>query len=79
LKTIKLISSNIRSLNLAAVKLTTDQVTKLPLKHKIHKIGMICSVKPVPTKDFCIVQKEEFFNNMPYVPQGLNWKKYKDF
>jgi hypothetical protein len=32
---------NIRSLNLAMIKLTTVQVTKLPLQHKIWKIGMI--------------------------------------
>jgi hypothetical protein len=28
---------------------------------------MICSVKPVLTEDFCIVQKEEIFHNMLYV------------
>jgi hypothetical protein len=42
---------NIRGLNLAVVKLRPVQVTKLPLKRKIRKIGMICSVKPVLTRD----------------------------
>jgi hypothetical protein len=42
---------NIGGLNLALVKLTTIQVTKLPLLHKIGEIGMICSVKPVLTDD----------------------------
>jgi hypothetical protein len=45
---------------LAVVKLTTVQVTKMPLQHKIRKIGMICSVKPVLTEDLCVVQGEEF-------------------
>jgi hypothetical protein len=35
--------------------------------YKIHKIGVICSAKPVLTEDLCAVQKEEFFNNMLYV------------
>jgi hypothetical protein len=51
---------NIRGLNLAVVKLTTVQETKLPLYHKIRKIGILCSLKPVLTEDLCIVQKEEF-------------------
>jgi hypothetical protein len=42
-------------LSLAVVKLTTVQVTKLPLKHKLRKIGMICSVKPVLTENLCVV------------------------
>jgi hypothetical protein len=37
---------NIRGLNLAVVKLTTVQVTRQSLQHKICKIGMIYSVKP---------------------------------
>jgi hypothetical protein len=40
---------SIRGLNLAVVKLTTVQVTRQPLQHKICKIGMICSAKPVLT------------------------------
>jgi hypothetical protein len=44
----------------AEVKLTTVQMTKLPLQHKIRKIGIIFSVKPVLTDDLCVVQKEEF-------------------
>jgi hypothetical protein len=50
----------IRGLDLAAVKLTTDHVTKLPLQRKIHKIRTICFVNPGLTEDLCIVQKEEF-------------------
>jgi hypothetical protein len=42
------------------IKLTTVQVTKMPLEHKISKIGIICSVKPVLTEDLCVVQEEEF-------------------
>jgi hypothetical protein len=61
------IIENIRGLNLPVVKPTTVQGTKLPLQHKIRNIGMICSVKPVLTEDLCTVQKEEIFNNMPYV------------
>jgi hypothetical protein len=34
-------------------------VTKLPLKHKIRKIGMIFSAKPVLTEDLYKIQKEE--------------------
>jgi hypothetical protein len=53
-------SENVRGLNLAVVKLTTVQVTKLPLQHKIRKIGMICFAKPVLTDDLYIVQKKKF-------------------
>jgi hypothetical protein len=45
---------------LAVVKLTTVQVTKLPLYSKISEKGMICSAKPVLTEDLCAVQKKEF-------------------
>jgi hypothetical protein len=45
---------------LAVVKLTTVKLTKLPLQHKICKMGMISYVKPVLTEDLCVVQKEEF-------------------
>jgi hypothetical protein len=58
---------NIRGLNLAVVKLTTVQVTKLQLQYKICKIGMICSVEPVLTEDLRVVQKQDFLNNMLYV------------
>jgi hypothetical protein len=58
---------NIRGLNLAVVKLTTDQVTRQPLKHKICKLGMICPAKPVLTKDLWVVQKQKCFSNMLYV------------
>jgi hypothetical protein len=60
-------TENIRGLNLAVVKLMTVQVTRQPLQHKICKIGMICSAKPVLTEDWCVVQKQEVFNNMLYV------------
>jgi hypothetical protein len=42
------------------VKLTTVQLTKLPLWHKIRNIGMICFVKPVLREDLYIVQKKQF-------------------
>jgi hypothetical protein len=70
---IEIFRENIRGLNLAVVKLTTAQVTRQPLQHKICKIGMICPTKPVLTEDLCIVQKQIFFylfiffNNMLYV------------
>jgi hypothetical protein len=51
---------NIRGLNFAVVKRTTVQVTKLPLWHKIRKIGMICCAKRILTEDLCTVEKEEF-------------------
>jgi hypothetical protein len=51
----------------AVVKFTTVKVTKLPLWHKMCKIGMICSAKSVPTENFSVVQKQEFFSNMLYV------------
>jgi hypothetical protein len=51
---------SIRGLNLAVVKLTTVQVTKLPLKRKIRNIGTICSTKPVLREVLYIVHKEEF-------------------
>jgi hypothetical protein len=38
-------------------KLTTVQVTKLPLWHEISKTGMICFAKPGLTEDLYIVQK----------------------
>jgi hypothetical protein len=51
---------HIRGVNFAVVKFTTAQVTKLPLQHKIRKLGMICSVKPVLTENLCVAQKEDF-------------------
>jgi hypothetical protein len=58
---------NIRSLNLEVVKLTTVQVIRQPLQHKICKISMICSAKHVLVEDLCVVQKQEIFSNMLYV------------
>jgi hypothetical protein len=43
----------IRGLNLEVVNLTTVQVTKLPMWHKINKMGMIYSAKPRLTEE-CI-------------------------
>jgi hypothetical protein len=48
-------TENIRGLNLVVVKLTTVQVIKLPLYHKIRMIDTICSVKPVQTEVLCVV------------------------
>jgi hypothetical protein len=50
---------SIRFLNLVVVKLTTVQVTKLPMLHKISMRGTICFAKPGLTKDFYTVQKQE--------------------
>jgi hypothetical protein len=44
-------------LNLEVVKLTTVEVTNQPLQHKICKIGMFCSAKPVLTEDLCVEQR----------------------
>jgi hypothetical protein len=38
----------------------TVQVTKVPLQHKIRKIGMICFAKSGLTEGLCAVQMEEF-------------------
>jgi hypothetical protein len=51
---------NIRGLNLGVVKLTTVQVTKMPLYHKTCTVSMTCSANPILTEDLYIVQKEEF-------------------
>jgi hypothetical protein len=63
----RLDNKNIRGLNLAVVKLTTVQMTRQPLQHKICKMGMICHAKPILTKVSCVVQKQKFFYNMLYV------------
>jgi hypothetical protein len=47
--------------------LTTVEVTRQPLQHKLCKTGMICPLKPVLTEELCAVQKQKFFNNMLYV------------
>jgi hypothetical protein len=54
---------NIIGLNLAVVKLTTVRVTKLPLKHKIRKIGMICFAVTVLTA-LVYNAKERTFSKM---------------
>jgi hypothetical protein len=51
---------NIRGLNLTVVKLTTDEVTRQPLQHKICKTGMICPAKPVLTEDLRVVLSKNF-------------------
>jgi hypothetical protein len=49
---------------LAVVKLTTVQVTKLSLWHKIRNIDMICFAEPVLTEDLCVMQKEKNLNKI---------------
>jgi hypothetical protein len=53
-------TENIIALNLGVVQLTTVEVNKLPLWHKISKIDMISSAKPVLTENSYIVLKEEY-------------------
>jgi hypothetical protein len=48
-------TENIRGLNLAAVKLTIVQVTKLQVWHKVNKIDMICIAKPKLIGDLYIL------------------------
>jgi hypothetical protein len=48
-------TENIKGLNLAAVKLTTVQVAKLPLYHSISNTGMICFAKPSLTEDLYVL------------------------
>jgi hypothetical protein len=55
-------TENLRGLNLVAVKLMTIHVSKLPLWHKIRKIGEICFAKPlltVLTEDLCTMVQNE--------------------
>jgi hypothetical protein len=52
---------NTRGMNLATVKLTTVQVTKLPLLHKISKVDMVYIAKPGLTVAGLVYSaKEEF-------------------
>jgi hypothetical protein len=67
---------NTRGLNLAVIKLTTVQMTKLPSYRKIHKICMICFAKSVLAEDLCIVQKEEF-SITRYMCDTYSWQKAK--
>jgi hypothetical protein len=53
-------TKNVRGLNLAEIKLTTVQVTKLPLQHKIRNVGMICFANPGLIEDLYLAHKEEF-------------------
>jgi hypothetical protein len=62
----------------AAVKLKTIQVTKLPLYHKISKIGMICFAKPGLTEDLYIVQKQEFSITC-YMCDMYTWQRHRLF
>jgi hypothetical protein len=57
---------NKRGLKFALVKLTTVQVTKLPLQHKILKLDMICTAKPV-LKGLVCPEKGRIFKSMLYV------------
>jgi hypothetical protein len=58
---------NIRGLNLAAVKLTTIQVTKLLFYRNINKICMICSAEPGLTRGLVYSTKGTIFNIILYV------------
>jgi hypothetical protein len=51
-------TENIRGLNLAVVKLTIVQVSKMPLYHKISKIDIVCFAKLGLTEDLYIERKE---------------------
>jgi hypothetical protein len=53
---------NIRGLNLAVVRLATVQVTKLPLKHGISKIGIVYT-----GRGLLYSAKGRIFNNMLFV------------
>jgi hypothetical protein len=53
-------TENKRGLSFAVVNLTTVQVTRLPLKHKLSKTGKVCFAKPLLTEDLYIVQRKEF-------------------
>jgi hypothetical protein len=48
-------TGSIWGLNLAAVKFKTVKVTKMPLKHEINNMGMICFEKLGLTKDFFFI------------------------
>jgi hypothetical protein len=52
---------NITGLNLAVVKLTTVQVTKLPFSCKISRIGMNCVAEPVLAENLymCAIRKTD--------------------
>jgi hypothetical protein len=54
-------------MHMTVVKLTTVQVTKMPLQHKIRKIGMICFATPVLTEEFYTVMHKEEFSITCYV------------
>jgi hypothetical protein len=51
----------IRDLNLAVVKLTTVQMIRQPLQHKICKMDMICPAKPVLTRGLVHSAKGKMF------------------
>jgi ribosomal 50S subunit-associated protein YjgA (DUF615 family) len=64
---------NVRRLHLPVVKLTTVQATKLPLYHKIRKIGMICFAKPVePDRTLLYSAKAKIFNSVLYVRRYIS-------
>jgi hypothetical protein len=65
---------NISGLNLAEVKLTSVHVTKLPLYHKIRKIGMICFAKPGLSEYLYIAHKEEFSITC-YICDTYTWER----
>jgi hypothetical protein len=57
---VKPVNINVRSLNLAAVRLTSVQVTNLPVYHKIRKKNVNCFTRPGQTVHAYVVRKENF-------------------
>jgi hypothetical protein len=49
---------------LAVIKLTTVQVTKVPLYNKIRETGVICFAMPGLTEGFYITQRKKKIDNM---------------
>jgi hypothetical protein len=58
-------AENIRGLNLVVVKLTTIQVTKLPLLHKYKRHDLLC--KTWTNRGLSNSAEARIFSNMPYV------------
>jgi hypothetical protein len=56
-------TENTTGLNFTVVKLTSLQITKQPLCHKIRKLGTIYSVKPVLTRGLAYSAKGRIFSN----------------
>jgi hypothetical protein len=67
-------TENIRGLNLA-IKLTTVEVTKLPLWHKLNRIGIICIAKSGLTEELYILWKE-YFSITCYMCDMYFWRRW---